>query len=187
MKINLGCGFRLKKGFTNVDIIPEEEIRDKSDTKAKYVYGDVRDLPFKNGVADYIEMYTVIEHLPFRDVVPALEEIRRVMKEGAKLIIVTDDFDGIALEWIRARMQPFNLEKYQDVMELVYGSQRWLGDEHRSPMTTDFLNWALVKAGFEKGGFTKYPKGTPVPKIGTEKANPEMGFRCDMIVVEVTK
>jgi predicted SAM-dependent methyltransferase len=181
--LNIGCGHRLKKGFINVDIIPEKEI----DSPHPYVYGDVRKLPFEDNYADYVEMYTVIEHLPFRDVEPALKEIHRVMKDGAKLVIVTDDFDGIALDWIRMRMLPFNLERYQDVMETVYGSQRWTGDEHRSPMTTDFLNWALVKAGFTKGEFIKYPKGTPVPKVGTEPAKPEMAFRTGMIVAEVTK
>jgi predicted SAM-dependent methyltransferase len=183
MKLNLGCGHRLKKGFTNVDIIDPKEIK----SKYKYVYGDIRELPFEDGVAGYAELYTVIEHLPFRDVEPALKEIFRVLKKGAKLVITTDDFDGIALDWIKMRMQPFDLERYQDVMETVYGSQRWKGDEHRSPMTVEFLNWALINAGFKDGGFIKYAKNTPIPKIGTERARPKMAFRTDMIVAEVTK
>jgi SAM-dependent methyltransferase len=185
MRLNLGSGFRLKKGFTNVDIIPEDEVKKKA--YGRYVYGDIHNLPFEDNVADYAEMYTVIEHIPFKEVVDVLKEIRRVMKKGAKLVIVTDDFDGIALDWIKMRMMPFNLERYQDVMETVYGSQRYPGDEHKSPMTYDFLNWALVTAGFKKGEFIKYSKGTPIPKIGTEKARKDMVFRNDMLIAEVVK
>lgn len=187
MKLNLGSGQRLKKGFINVDIIPESEIK----AKGKYVYGDVHALPFEDDSADYIEMYTVIEHIPYREVVDVLKEIRRVMKKGAKLVMVTDDFDGIVRDWMDMRIQRirsgFNLDAYVNVMETVYGSQRYSGDEHRCCMTPDFLNWALVQAGFSEGQFTIYPKHSPVVKVGTEPAQKGMAFRADMLVAEIIK
>lgn len=183
LKLNLGCGHRPKKGFTNVDLIEPSEIPEEF----AYVQADIRKLPFRDNKASLVEMYTVIEHLPFDDVIPALKEIYRVMKKGAKLIIVTDDFDGIAMEWLRMRMMPFDLQRYTEVMQTVYGSQRWTGDEHRSCMTTDYLNYCLVQAGFKQGGLTRYYKGTPIPKIGSEPAKPDMGFRTDILVAEVKK
>ena len=192
MKLNLGSGARLKKGFTNVDILTEEEVRQVCKVKAKYVQADIHKLPFEDNFADYVEMYTVIEHIPFREVVDVLKEIRRVMKNDAKMVIVTDDFDGIARDWQSMRLErlrkgSFDLQTYVNVMETVYGSQRYGGDEHKSCMTPDFLNWALVQAGFKKGNFTIYGKNTPVPKIGTEPARKDKVFRADMLVAEVIK
>jgi predicted SAM-dependent methyltransferase len=186
MKINLGSGVRLFPGYTNVDLLDEKHV--KHAKGSKYVQADIRDLPFKDNTVDQAEMYSVIEHFPFRDVVDVLKEVYRVLKPEGKLIIKTDDFDGLAMDWIRMRMEPVNMEKYQNVMETVYGNQQHEGEFHKVCMTTDFLNWALVKAGFKKGTMTKLPKHSPCRRVGGMfPIKKDRVYRNDQILVEAEK
>lgn len=200
MKLNLGCGVHLKKGFINVDIIKEKDLRDGHRTKkgpwkntvidegAEYVEADIRKMPFKDDSAEVVELFSVLEHMPFRDVVPALKEIYRVMKKRGLLIITTDDFDGMATDWFRMRMGQFDLNRYVDVMETIYGNQMHEGEFHKTAMTPDFLNWCLITAGFQKGELTVYPKNASVPKIGSKpKGKPGAVFRNDQLVAKVVK
>lgn len=186
MKLNLGSGVRLFPGYTNVDILDEKHI--KKTKGAVYVQADIRKLPFKSTSIDQAEMYSVIEHFPFREVVDVLKEVYRVLKPKGKLIIQTDDFDGLALDWIRMRMGEFDLEQYQGVMETVYGNQQHEGEFHKVCMTPDFLNWALVNAGFSKGKITKLPRYTPVKRFGGMfKPDKDKVYRNDQILVEAEK
>ena len=79
VKINLGCGKDIRKGWINVDIIPLPNI------------GIVHDLnetpyPFPDNYADYILMSHVLEHLD--DVVKTMEEIYRILKPKGKVEII---------------------------------------------------------------------------------------------------
>lgn len=184
MKLNLGSGVRLFPGYTNVDILDKKHVKGK----AKYVQADIRKLPFKDSSVDQAEMYSVIEHFPFREVEGVFKEVYRVLKKGGKLIIKTDDFDGVAIDWIRMRMGSFKLEDYQSVMETVYGNQQHGGEFHKTCMTPEFLNWALNKAGFKKGIITKLPKNMPIKRVGGMfKPDDDKVYRNDQILVEAEK
>lgn len=184
IKLNLGSGIRLFPGYINVDILDKKHVVGK----AKYVQADIRKLPFKDNYADQIEMFSVIEHFPFREVTDVLTEVYRVLKPKGKLIIVTDDFDGIAVDWIRMRIDEFTLEDYQNVMETVYGNQQHDGEFHKSCMTPDFLNWALAKAGFTKGTMKRFHKFTPVVLVGGMfPIKKGMVYRNDQLFVEAEK
>ena len=183
-KLNLGSGVRLFPGYTNVDILDSKHVKGK----AKYVQSDIRSLPFDDESVDQAEMYSVIEHFPFREVTVVLKEVFRVLKPNGKLIIKTDDFDGIALDWIRMRMSNFDIEQYQSVMETAYGNQQHEGEFHKVCMTPDFLNWALVQSGFSKGVITRLPKHTPIRVVGGMfKPDKGMVYRNDQILVETEK
>lgn len=186
IKINLGCGIRMFPNYINVDILDKKHI--KKAKGAKYVQSDIRNLPFENNYADQVEMYSVIEHFPFREITDVLKEVHRILKPGGKLIIKTDDFDDIALDWVRMRMSNFDLAQYQNVMETAYGNQQHEGEFHKVCMTNDFLNWALVNAGFNSGTITKLPKNTPIKRVGGMfKPKKEMVYRNTQLLAEVTK
>lgn len=83
MKINLGCGKDIRKGFINVD-------------KVKLKGGDIicdidgNELPFENNVAETIVLNHVLEHISNLEFL--LKEIYRISKKGAKIYIRTPYF-----------------------------------------------------------------------------------------------
>ena len=199
VKLNLGSGAWLRGyPFINVDNFHEEKdilSRKGYYKKAiiekgyKYVKADIMHLPFKDNYADYVELMNVIEHFPFRQVIPALQEIRRVMKPGAKLVIQTNDVNGLILDWARLAMdREFKFDDYIDVIETLWGNQSASGEFHLVGFNPQFLDACLSTAGFTKGHLAVLPKGMKAIKVGTVKPfNNKTVFRNDVLVAEVTK
>ena len=195
IKLNLGSGIHVKRGFINVDLYEEHDLRNHTgvcknsiwEKGAKYIKADIRKLPFKDNYADYIELFEVLEHLPFREVIPTLIEIRRVMKPKAKLLLHTPNFDGLMRDWIEMLLTPFDAQRYIDVTETVFGNQRAMGEFHQCPFNPAFMNYCLTQAGFKQGKQFNAPRGAPVPTFGSEKADKTKVMRNDVLFVEVIK
>lgn len=181
MRLNLGCGTQQRKGFTNVDNFVEGK------KGYKFVKADIKTMPFENSTATYVEMMSVLEHISFREVVPVLNEVYRVMKLGAELVIRTENFDGLALDWVRMRMEPFDLINYTRVMETVYGNQSNEGEFHKTAFTPEFLSGCLQNVGFKVKSVANYPKDSPVPEFGTSPANPKLFLRSDQLVAKAIR
>jgi len=79
VKLNLGCGNDIRKGWINLDIIKKPGIDIVHDLNV-YPY------PFSDNYADYILMKHVLEHLD--DVVKTIEEIHRILKPNGKVEII---------------------------------------------------------------------------------------------------
>jgi predicted SAM-dependent methyltransferase len=83
MILNIGCGRMPKKeGVINLDIkkLPEVDI-----------VADARELPFGNEEIDKIISNDVIEHFENKEIVPLLNEWKRVLKIGGTMEIQTVD------------------------------------------------------------------------------------------------
>jgi SAM-dependent methyltransferase len=196
--LNLGCGLVLKKDFINVDIAYElKDLKSKKgifknaiiEKGAEYIKADIKKLSFKNNYADYVELLNTIEHFPMREIAVYLKEIRRVMKPGAKLLIMTNHFDGIAADWLKMiAAPPFNLGEYMNLTEIIYGNQLAKGEYHTCPFNPSFMNYCLTQVGFKKGVMKLFKKGSPTPKVGI--GNPydkNKVCRNDMIYVKTIK
>ena len=81
VKLNLGCGRRILEGYTNVDL-PGNHSGIKPDVEA-----DLRKLPFPDEHADEIMAVHVIEHFYVWEVMSVLDEWKRVLKTGGKIIL----------------------------------------------------------------------------------------------------
>ena len=176
IQINLGCGVTIVKNFINVDkFYTEKQLKGKKgfftntvfEKGAKYVQGDMLDLPFKNNYADYIETVDAIEHISFRFVLKAVQEMYRVLKPGGMLRIVTSNFNQLATLWTQtiANMElndQDSFETYKSLMEVIYGNQSYGGEYHSTAFNPQFLNLLLVTAGFDpkKIKIIIYPMGT---------------------------
>jgi len=77
MKLHLGCGRDLKKGYVNCDV--------SSDVKPDKIVDLEKKLPFKNNSVDEIIANHVLEHIV--NFVPLMHEFHRVCKKGAKIKI----------------------------------------------------------------------------------------------------
>lgn len=107
--IDLGCGtypycqMALKKEGSEVwglDISYKaiESLR-KNFPTINYIVGDVRDLPLKDNLFDYITAGEVLEHMEKPD--EALKEMTRILKVGGimALSVPNNDMGGYAIDW----------------------------------------------------------------------------------------
>ena len=78
MKLNFGCGKEIKEGYINLDIKKNPGVDVVHDLD-KYPY------PFKDGTFDEVLCDRVLGLL--ENLVGAMEEIHRICKDGAKVII----------------------------------------------------------------------------------------------------
>lgn len=169
MKLNLGCGGYLIGGFVNVDYA-----FDLSDLKteghvfqnatieagAEYVRSDIRSLPFEDGSADFILSVNALEHLPFRDVITALQEWRRVLSEDGEMFLVIPDFDALAMTWCQMMLNAeINPQEYVDVIQGIYGNQITEGEFHRSLFNKKLIDSFLATAGWNWWATQVYPRG----------------------------
>lgn len=193
MKVNVGCGWYLAPGYINVDkFMPE-----KTQGTGKFKEGDILYLPFDNDSADLVEAHQVLEHLSMKDVIPALVEIHRIMKIGAKILIDVPSFNGLCLEWLgmELRSSEFDPQTWHDRAEEFYGIQIHEGEYHRCPMTPNWLAYCLQQAKFSNLEFVLFPKNGRIPnhkKFGIMATSPKpfgdnTVFRHETIFVEAKK
>lgn len=196
MKLNLGCGVDLLPGFTNVDnSFTLKDLKSKKGLfcnanvpkDAKFVYGDMRSLPFPDNSAEYVECLEAIEHLPFKDVEKATKEMARVLMPGGVAAIITHDFNDVAEMWLGlVKDKPFNPEVYFRMVQVIYGNQMTDGEFHRAAFTPEYLHGLLRSSGFSKVEVFIHPRGSMPPKFRGAKW-PEAPMSTQMIYVEATK
>jgi predicted SAM-dependent methyltransferase len=203
IKLNLGCGIAVIKGWVNVDNYFDLEslkkgIKDKSvvpghgriDKGAKFIRADIKKLPFKDNYADFAMLDNVLEHISIVDVVPALKEIRRVLKAGGKLRIIVPYIDGLIMDYLHMKLFSFDLNRYMEVMRAFMGAQFHEGEYHRSYFNIDFLKLVIREAGFNKGVVTILPRGHHPPKeFGSifRYPNKKDGALWDYLIANVEK
>jgi predicted SAM-dependent methyltransferase len=85
-KLNLGCGKDIKEGYINLDIVKLPKV-DIVHNLNKYPY------PFKDNEFDEISCDSVLEHL--EDIKNPMEELWRISKKGAKIIITVPMFPSV--------------------------------------------------------------------------------------------
>jgi SAM-dependent methyltransferase len=86
MKINLGCGNKVRPGFVGVD---------RTFCAAARVVCDLdRPLPFRESSIDEAHLDNVIEHVA--DIAQLMRELVRVSKRGGVLTILTPHFSSLA-------------------------------------------------------------------------------------------
>lgn len=201
IKLNLGCGVYLMKDFINVDMAYElDEIKSKKghfvnavvEPGAKYIKADIRNLPFDDNYADYVEMMEVIEHISFHEVIPTLQEIYRVMKPGAVLKLTCPNLDGVVLDWLRmATLPTFDVDVYIRMAEVVYGNQTAMGEYHHCPFNPKFMHYCMSAVGFSTIKIASFQAGTPasaIPRLEMSKRiNQQYMLRYDMLFTEVIK
>lgn len=91
MMLNLGCGGHVApEPWVNVD----RSLGNKHFPCHPDVVADVSEgLPFDDDSVDAIYCGHLLEHIDLDRVVPALREMRRVLKPGGRLCVVGPDFD----------------------------------------------------------------------------------------------
>lgn len=198
ININLGCGVKLLENFINIDnTFSLSELKTKKGLfknayipkNAEFIKADMRMLPLKDNLADYIECISAIEHVPFADVEIVLKEIYRVLKPNGKVIIFTSDFDDITYMWQEyiKNIQPFNSEAYFTMIQAIYGSQISYGEYHRSAFNPLYIHGLFHSLGFKDIKVIVYPRGTHPPALKGHQFPSDAFFITGMLLVEASK
>ena len=88
MKLHLGCGKRRLPGYTHVDLAGFDHIDHRH---------DIATLPmFEDNSVDLIYSSHTLEYFDRVQVIPVLEEWRRVLKPGGTLRLAVPDFEALA-------------------------------------------------------------------------------------------
>ncbi len=83
MKLNLGCGNKVMKGYINIDSV-------KSDVVDKVMDLNKLPYPFKTNSIDEVYMRNILEHLD--DPIQVIHEVKRILKASGKLVIIVPHF-----------------------------------------------------------------------------------------------
>jgi SAM-dependent methyltransferase len=140
-RLNWGCGGHVRDGWTNSDIKP---------TPGVDLVCDLRQgLPLDSDSVDYAVSIHALQELPYPDIVPALEEFRRVLNPGGVLRLGLPDLGRGIGAYARGADEYFKVDENEVrsrggrfiVHILWYGYSRTL-------FTLDFIEELLRTAGF---------------------------------------
>jgi SAM-dependent methyltransferase len=140
-RINIGCGKRPAPGWLNLD----RKRRPGVDVVADLAAG----LPFAAASFDYAVTIHVLQDLPLAALVPAVAEIRRILRPGGVFRAALPDLDR-AIEAYRRQDRDYFLvpdSEWRSVGAKLVVQAVWHG-ESRTPFTYDFATELFAKAGF---------------------------------------
>ena len=127
MKLNLGCGNKLKEGWENIDLVktqPNVQVMNVLDITEYY----------KEATVDHIYMEHLIEHFDMDDRNRLLFSCYKLLKNNGILEILTPNFGAIARAWKDGDLSITYLSK------LIYGWYINEGTRENEPhMTHKFI------------------------------------------------
>lgn len=162
VNVNLGCGTHIvpstpSEKWINIDSYIGADTPD-------FLQGDCREIPLESKSVDYLLADNVFEHLAMCDVVPALHEVRRVLKKGGRAVIIVPDFKAAAESWLKFDWNSaFNPHFYHYESEVIYGNQMHEGEFHKTPFCAGYFSFVLKVAGFRNVKLIGHPQFGPTP------------------------
>lgn len=136
IKLNIGCGTRLKDGYINIDL---------RKTHPLVMIGDVRNLPFKNNSVDEILANDVYEHIKFSDSLILLTHWVSKLKVNGSLIMQMPNILGLA-DLIKKQTTIEGIEK---IIRKIFGGQDHKFNYHYTSGHPLLIEHYLRKAGIQ--------------------------------------
>lgn len=142
-RLNWGCGDHVAPGWINSDVKERAEVDLVADIKAG--------LPLASDCLDYAVSVHALPELPYPELVPALRELRRVLKPGGVLRLVLPDLDRAIDAYRRGESGYFKVDpgEVESLGGRLIVQMLWYGYS-RSLFTGDFAEELLEKGGFEQ-------------------------------------
>jgi SAM-dependent methyltransferase len=140
-RLNWGCGPFTPRGWIHLD---------RETRNGVAVVHDMRDgLPLRDASVDYAVAVHALQDLAYLDVVPALAELRRVLRPGGALRLALPDLDR-AIDAYRAGDREYFYIPDGDAASTggkLIAQIVWYGSV-RTPFTYDAVEELLARAGF---------------------------------------
>lgn len=134
VNLNLGAGEKPLKNFINADL----RLLEGTD-----IVCDVRSLPFREGIFDFIHASDILEHLGRYECTPALLEWRRVLRAGGRIQIKVPNLQTIAMSLMSRRIDGY------EAARLLFAQQNYPENLHKNGFTPDSLMRELQGAQFK--------------------------------------
>ncbi len=142
-RLNVGCGPCRRDGWINADRLRGPGID---------ITGDLRDgLPLPDDSVDYVVAMHVLQDLSYLEIVPALAELRRLLRPGGVLRSGVPDLER-AIEAFRRNDRAYFYVPDDEVRSAgakLVVQAIWYGSV-RTPFTWDFAREMCEKAGFRR-------------------------------------
>ena len=142
-RMNWGCGRETRPGWLNSDIKDGPGI----DLSADILDG----LPLEDGALDYVVSIHTLPELPYPSLLPAVRELRRVLREDGVLRLALPDLQRSIRAYLAGDASYF-LVPDDDVRSLggkLAVQLTWYGYS-RSLFTFDFVEELLFAAGYRR-------------------------------------
>jgi predicted SAM-dependent methyltransferase len=142
-RLNWGCGSHLAPGWINSDVKPGPGVDLVADIRAG--------LPLADGCLDYAVSVHALQELSYPELLPALGELRRVLRPGGTLRLVLPDLDRAIEAYQGGEESYFKVdpEEMRSLGGRMVVQLLWYGYS-RSLFTTELTEELLAKAGFER-------------------------------------
>jgi predicted SAM-dependent methyltransferase len=158
-RLNWGCGEWALDGWINSDI---------KENVGVDIVADIRDgLPLESATIDYAVSIHSLPEIPFTELVPALQELRRVLKPGGVLRLALPDLDKGIDAYLRRDASYFKVpdSDAQSVGAKFVTQMIWYGYS-RSLFTHEFTQELLERAGFTRVDHVSFRHtASPFPEI----------------------
>lgn len=135
MKLNIGCGTDLRRGYVNMDIRPI-----RGATQADMLKG----LPLSDAIVTEVLALDFLEHFLRLDLrTRVLPELRRVMASGARLFARLPDLDRMVSDYTSGAVSAYHTARR------IHGGQDYDTNIHYWSYTEEAIAEVLIEAGFE--------------------------------------
>lgn len=177
LRLHLGCGPVYLEGYVNIDGFPTQARGHTASVADRHLMIEELDYP-PNSVDEIYTSHTV-EHLSRAQILKAFPLWYDILRPGAKLIIEAPDVEAIARQLLRHRR-----EEDKDLYHyLLFGTQEFEGEFHRTGWTFARLRRALVYLGFVNFVDGKHSPGKIVNRRALEMFSGRR-WRCVLLQTE---
>jgi SAM-dependent methyltransferase len=140
-RLHFGCGWTIAPGWINCDIFRAPGLD---------LCADIRQgLPLVEQSIDCIASHHAMQDLKIYEQVPALAELRRVLKPGGVLRLGLPDFDIFVAAYQRGDRDFFMIHDWETIDGNFFTHLLWYNIT-QTPMTKRFMEELLKKAGFAR-------------------------------------
>lgn len=136
VRLNIGCGNDIKAGYINIDKY--------NNTGKVDLNCDMGSLPFSNNTVDEIFTCHVFEHIGLNDMYSVLDEWKRVLKIGGKLVLNFPNLESEVKIWLNT---PDDKKWFE--LHRIFGQQSHAGNTHFCGFNPGSLKSFLESYDFE--------------------------------------
>src|SRR5205809_658336 len=140
-RLHWGCGASVAPGWINSDVL---------EGKSVDVVADIRKgLPLESDSFGYIVSHHALIDLGIYEQVPALQELRRVLRPGGVLRLGLPDLDVLIAAYQRGDRDVFLIDDWETISGNFITHMLWYNIT-KTPFTFEFAQELLSKAGFRE-------------------------------------